>query len=111
MIYGTIRLIERDEDAVLARAREPWACVILNLHVDHDEHGLGAARRQFRAAIDAALEHGGSFYLTYHDWATAEQVRAAHPGIDAFLGAKAERDPEDVFGSEWLRGMRRRLAS
>ena len=110
MIYGTIRLIERDEDAVLAWAREPWACVILNLHVDHDEHGLGVAKRQFRAAIDAALEHGGSFYLTYHDWATAEQLRAAHPGIDAFLGAKAERDPADVLGSDWWRRLRRRLA-
>ncbi len=110
VIYGTIRLIERDEDAVLAWAREPWACVILNLHVDHDEHGLGVAKRQFRAAIDAALEYGGSFYLTYHDWAAAEQLRAAHPGIDAFLGAKAARDPADVFGSDWWRRLRRRLA-
>ncbi len=30
-IYGTIRLIERDEDSFLAWAREPWACVIFNL--------------------------------------------------------------------------------
>src|SRR5207249_10694063 len=26
LIYGTIRLIERDDESVLAWAREPWAC-------------------------------------------------------------------------------------
>jgi FAD/FMN-containing dehydrogenase len=29
LIYGTIRLIERDTESVLAWAREPWACVIV----------------------------------------------------------------------------------
>jgi hypothetical protein len=28
VIYGTIRLVERDEESFLAWAREPWACVI-----------------------------------------------------------------------------------
>ncbi len=110
VIYGTVRLIERGEDAFLAWAREPWVCVILNLHVDHDVPGFEAARRQFRSAIDAALEHGGSFYLTYHDWATAEQLRAGHPAIDAFLEAKATNDPSGVFASEWLHNLRRCLA-
>ncbi len=36
-IYGTIRLIERDEDSFLAWAREPWACVIFNLHTVHTD--------------------------------------------------------------------------
>lgn len=110
VIYGTVRLIERDEDAFLAWAREPWVCVILNLHVDHDVQGFEAARRQFRAAIDAALKHGGSFYLTYHDWATAEQLRAAHPAIDSFLAAKTLHDPSDVLASGWLRNLRCCLA-
>ena len=35
LIYGTIRLIEPDTETALPWAREPYACVIFNLHVDH----------------------------------------------------------------------------
>ena len=35
VVYGTVRLIERDEETLLAWAREPWACVVLDLHVEH----------------------------------------------------------------------------
>ena len=35
VIYGTVRLIEQDDETFLAWARERYACVIFNLHVDH----------------------------------------------------------------------------
>ena len=35
LIYGSIRLIERDDESFLAWARVPWACVIVNLHTVH----------------------------------------------------------------------------
>jgi FAD/FMN-containing dehydrogenase len=65
VIYGTVRLIERDTDTFLAWAREPWACIIFNLHVDHHPRGLARRRDQFRALIDCALACGGTYYLTY----------------------------------------------
>ena len=40
MIYGTVRLIEKDEESFLRWARESFACVIFNLHVTHDATGL-----------------------------------------------------------------------
>lgn len=110
VIYGTIRVIERDEDAFLAWAREPWACVVLNLHVERSPTGLVRAQRQFRAAIDAALAHAGSFYLPYHAWATADQLRAGHPRLGAFLARKAALDPRDTLRSDWLMGLRATLA-
>jgi FAD/FMN-containing dehydrogenase len=109
VVYGTIRVIERDDDAFLAWAREPWACVVLNLHVEHSPEGLARAQRQFRAAIDAALEHGGSFYLPYHAWATGDQLRAGHPRLEAFLARKAALDPRDTLRSDWLTGLRATL--
>ena len=39
-IYGTIRLIERDEESYLPWARESWACVIFNLHTVHTDEGI-----------------------------------------------------------------------
>src|SRR5690606_13412162 len=40
VIYGTIRLIMRDDETVLAWARRVSACVIFNLHVDHTPEGI-----------------------------------------------------------------------
>ena len=35
VIYGTVRLIEKDDETFLAWARDRYACIIFNLHVDH----------------------------------------------------------------------------
>jgi FAD/FMN-containing dehydrogenase len=106
VIYGTVRLIERDDESFLAWAREPWACVIFNLHVNHSERGIALATAAFRRLIDRALDHGGSYYPTYHRWAAREQVAAAHPRFGAFLREKLRYDPEERFQSDWYRHYR-----
>lgn len=110
VIYGTVRLIERDTETYLAWAREPWACVVFNLHVDHTDAGRDRARDEFRNLIDRALDLGGSYYLTYHRYATAAQLRRAHPRIDAFLAEKRRRDPTELFASDWYEATSRLLA-
>jgi len=103
VVYGTVRLIECDDESFLAWARESWACVIFNLHVDHTPHGLARAADAFRGLIDLAVARGGSYYLTYHRWATRAQVEACHPRFAEFLQLKREYDPEELFQSEWYR--------
>ena len=49
-IYGTIRLIEAEHDTALPWAREDWACVIFNLHIDHRPRGPGARGGAFPPA-------------------------------------------------------------
>lgn len=106
LVYGTIRLIERDRDSFLAWAGQPWACVIVNLHVSHDRAGLAAAGEAFRRLIDLALAHGGSYFLTYHRFATRRQVETAYPQFAEFLRRKRRWDPEERFQSEWYRHYR-----
>jgi FAD/FMN-containing dehydrogenase len=101
IIYGTVRLIEQDDESVLAWARRPWACVVVNLHVDHSPQGLRRAEDDFRRLIDVAAAHGGSYYLTYHRWATAGQVERCHPRMREFLAMKRACDPRAVFTSDW----------
>ena len=101
IIYGTIRLIERDDESVLAWASEPWACVVFNLHVDHSPAGIEKARRDFRRLIDRAADFGGSYYLTYHRWATRAQVERCHPRMREFLNLKQTYDPRGVFTNDW----------
>ena len=47
-IYGTVRLIEPDTETYMAWARERFACVIFNLHVDHDARGLASSASRSR---------------------------------------------------------------
>ncbi len=101
VIYGTIRLIEQDSESVLAWAREPWACTVLNLHVDHCPAGIEKAERDFRCLIDCAADLGGSYYLTYHRWATRAQIERCHPRLREFLDRKREYDPKGLFTSDW----------
>jgi FAD/FMN-containing dehydrogenase len=103
LVYGTIRLIEADDVSFLAWAREAWACTIFNLHVVHSADGLERAQRAFRALIDCAIDHGGSYYLTYHRWATRDQVEACHPRLVEFLRQKKRFDPAERFTSDWYR--------
>jgi len=110
VIYGTIRLIERDEDSFLAWAREPWACVIFNLHTVHTEEGIAHSAASFRRLIDLAADRGGSYFLTYHRWATRDQVERCYPRFGAFLEAKLRHDPEERFQSDWYRHHRELFA-
>ena len=103
VIYGTVRVIEKDDETVLAWARDRYACVIFNLHIDHTPQTIDAAAGAFRALIDLGLEHGGSYYLTYHRWARRDQVERAHPRLREFLALKRQHDPEEVFQSNWYR--------
>jgi FAD/FMN-containing dehydrogenase len=75
--------------------------VVFNLHVDHSAAGLQKARRDFRKLIDRAAEFGGSYYLTYHRWATRDQIERCHPRMRDFLRLKREYDPAGVFSSDW----------
>ncbi len=103
LIYGTIRLIEKDGESFLAWARESWACIVMNLHVDHDESGLRKAADNFHQLIDRAIEFGGSYYLTYHRWASRQQVEKCYPQMAEFLRLKRRYDPGEVFQSDWYR--------
>ncbi len=106
LIYGTIRAIRGDDETFLPWAHGDRACVVFNLHVRHHPAGIAKAGEDFRRIIDRALERGGSFYLTYHCWATAEQIVAAHPRFLDFLHAKLADDPGERVQSQWYRRCR-----
>ena len=103
LIYGTIRLIAKDDESFLAWAREPWACIVMNLHIDHTSEGISKAADDFRRLIDRAIAHGGNYFLTYHRWAERRQVERCYPQMPDFLKLKRRYDPDEVFVSDWYR--------
>jgi FAD/FMN-containing dehydrogenase len=106
VIYGTVRLIERDDETFLAWARDRFACVIFNLHVEHTPTTIEEAAGVFRDLIDLGIAHGGSYYLTYHRWAWPHQVERCYPQMRDFLTWKRQLDPEERFQSTWYRHYR-----
>jgi FAD/FMN-containing dehydrogenase len=103
IIYGTVRLIEKDDESFLAWATEPYACIIFNLHVVHTPAGIEKAAQAFRSLIDLAIKRRGRYYLTYHRHATRQQVDACYPQLAEFLRLKMKYDPHERFQSEWYR--------
>ncbi len=106
VIYGTIRLIRADTQTFLPWAKHDSACVIFNLHVAHTPSALASASENFRALFDLALDRGGRFFLTYHRWASRDQLLRAYPQLPAFLARKDDFDPAHRFSSDWHRWLR-----
>ena len=109
VVYGTVRLIQAEEETLLRWARQDYACVIFNLLVEHTPDGIARGKAQFQALIDCALNEGGSYYLTYHRWARKDQVLEAYPEFPRFLKQKQNYDPECRFDSDWHRHYREML--
>jgi len=110
LIYGTIRLIEKDTESFLAWAKESYACLVFNLHVEHTGSGVEKAQRDFRRLIDLAIDSGGNYYLTYHRWATRRQVEACYPQFPEFLHLKQKHDRAELFQSDWYRHYKQMFA-
>jgi len=111
LIYGTVRLIERDDESFLAWAKQPYACTIFNLHTVHSPEGLQRSADAFRRLIDMATRRGGTYYLTYHRYATQSQVENCYPQFAEFLRLKKKYDPEERFQSDWYRHYRTMFAN
>lgn len=110
VIYGTIRLIEKDMESYLAWAKRDYVCVVMNLHVDHNPQGIASSADDFRRIIDHAIDLDGSYFLTYHRWATRRQTQTCYPQMAQFLQLKRRYDPDEVFQSDWYRHHRLHFA-
>jgi FAD/FMN-containing dehydrogenase len=106
LIYGTVRLIEQDVESFLPWAKQPYACTIFNLHTVHSSEGLNRSADAFRRLIAMAAHRGGTYYLTYHRYATRAQIETCYPEFAQFLRLKKQYDPEERFQSDWYRHYR-----
>ena len=101
VIYGTIRAIRRDTVSFLPWAKDDYACVVFNLRTPHTPEGIAETGDTFRSLIDASNRLGGSFFLTYHRYATLSQIEVAYPKFREWLDLKTRYDPSGLFTSDW----------
>ena len=111
IVYGTVRLIERDDESFLAWATQPYACIIFNLHTVHTPDGIERAGQAFRDLIDLGMKRGGRYYLTYHRHARRDQVQRCYPQMLEFLKLKLKYDPQERFQSTWYQHYKKMFAA
>jgi hypothetical protein len=63
-----------------------------------------------RRLVDMAARRGGTYYLTYHRYATRDQVESCYPKFAEFLRIKKKYDPDERFQSDWYRHYRTMFA-
>jgi FAD/FMN-containing dehydrogenase len=110
LIYGTIRLIEKDTESFLPWAKQSYACVIFNFHTPHSPEGKSRTANAFRRLIELTIQHDGSYYLTYHRYATRQQLLACYPQFPELLRRKLHYDPDERFQSDWYRHYKQMFA-
>jgi len=96
----TIRYVKPDNESLLSYAptEEAFAVIIyINESLSPDDRPRAKAFIQRLTYL--ALQHGGTFYLTYARDVEFDDLRRAYPHIETFLQEKHRLDPESRFTS------------
>ncbi len=102
VIYGTVRVIEKDNDTFMPWAKQRYACIVINLHVDHTPHQIARTSQIFCGLISLAIRFGGCYFLTYHRFAGRDQLLTCYPEVSDFIQLKKNYDPKGLFYSDWF---------
>ncbi len=108
----TLRYVGADPDSVMAFAPGDRVAAVMSFSQRKTQEADAGFKGMTQGLIDAALAHGGSFYLPYRLHARADQLDRAYPRLDEFLAAKRRFDPGGLFrNTMWDRYFAPRLAA
>lgn len=102
VISSTIRFVKANDETALAYApKEDCFAIIQMSNVGLSEGDQAHARKVTQELVDAAIQAGGSYYLTYQVYPTPEQMRRAYPKADFVFKRKRFYDPDERFTSKF----------
>ena len=99
----TVRHVNKDEDTFLRYANEDVFALVMLFNQTRDAAGEEAMTRATGKMIDAALAHGGTYYLPYRLHASVEQFHTAYPQATEFFAYKRKYDRDALFANEFSR--------
>jgi len=102
VLSSTVRYVKPDSTPALAYAPRSDAFAIIQmsnvgLSPDAQAHAAGVTRQ----LVEAAREHGGTYYLTYQLYPTPEQLHRAYPTARHAFERKRFYDPAEIFSSQF----------
>jgi FAD/FMN-containing dehydrogenase len=102
VISATVRYVAPNATPVLAYAPSRPAFAIIQMsNVGLSPEAQAHAADVTRRLVDAAIELGGTYYLTYQLYPTSEQLERAYPNARRAFERKRFYDPGEVFSSRF----------
>lgn len=97
----TLRYVKSDQESFLPYAPKESIAFVLYINHGRDVASVEKAKLWTRKLIDAAIERDGTYYLTYANYATSEQIRKSYPMLDEFFAKKKQYDPSGLFSNKF----------
>jgi FAD/FMN-containing dehydrogenase len=101
LLNVTVREVNEDPDTFLRYADQPMLAFVMLFVQKKTPAGEQAMAELTRELIDAALLHGGRYYLPYRLHAMPEQFHRAYPQAAEFFELKRKYDPDELFQNEF----------
>ncbi len=102
VLSSTVRYVTPNATPALAYApRRPAFAIIQMSNVGLSPDAQARAEAVTRQLVDAALEQGGTYYLTYQLYPTADQLHRAYPNARHAFARKRFYDPDETFTNQF----------
>lgn len=102
VLSSTVRYVAPHSTPVLAYAPDKDVFAIIQMsNVELSPEGQAHAAEVTRQLVDAAIDNGGTYYLTYQLYPTPEQLYRAYPRAGTAFERKRFYDPTELFSSQF----------
>ena len=102
VLSSTVRYVSPNATPALAYAPRRAAFAIIQMsNIGLDREGQDHAAAVTRQLVDAAIQNGGTYYLTYQLYPTAEQLGRAYPRAREAFERKRFYDPDETFSNQF----------
>jgi decaprenylphospho-beta-D-ribofuranose 2-oxidase len=102
VLSSTVRYVAPNATPVLAYAPHSESFAIIQMsNVGLSPAAQAQAQAVTRQLVDAAIQNGGTYYLTYQLYPSPEQLYRAYPNAQRAFERKRFYDPEERFTSQF----------
>ncbi len=104
VISSTVRYVKANNETYMAYCpKEDCFAIIQMSNVGLSKDAQDKVEKTTQKLIDVAIKYSGTYYLTYQNYPTKEQMQKAYPNTDVFFQKKLQYDPNEVFMSEFYK--------
>src|SRR5882724_7426063 len=101
LLNVTVREVNTDNDTFLRYADQPMIAFVMFFNQSRTAAADSLMQTMTREMIQAAIKHGGRYYLPYRRHATVAQLNRAYPQARAFFDLKRQYDPHEIFQNQF----------
>jgi FAD/FMN-containing dehydrogenase len=101
LLNVTVRDINTDSDTFLRYADQPMIAFVMFFNQARNSSADFRMKIMTQEMIEAAIKHGGRYYLPYRLHATADQLDRAYPQAQKFFELKRRYDPKELLQNQF----------